>query len=284
MSKKDKANPDNSDIIYENKSLFLNCPKCKNIPYLSFNLSNSEKIKIKCDQCHNNSEISLNTYLKDLPSKIPLSIKKCEKHSNFLDEYCYKCHIQFCSKCEEENKKHQSHKIKIILKIINSEKINQIKATIEKLKKYFKNYINAFMKEYFNKFPNNQHYSINNTLIKPYINDMKNFFLFCDNVLLNYDVDYPDYYQQTNLKNLIDVLNEKTVLKDLKERKLERLFKYNNNNFIINKKNVVDNLLLSVDFKEEIIESLLINNEFIFICFKNCLKLYNYKNKIFIYN
>ena len=35
---------------------------------------------------------------------------KCITHNNFLDIFCYKCHIQFCSKCDENNK-HISHKI-----------------------------------------------------------------------------------------------------------------------------------------------------------------------------
>ena len=73
-------------------------------------------------------------------------------------------------------------------------------------------------------------------MLKPYIQEMKTFFHFCDCVLLNYDVEYPDYYQQFNFKNLLNILNEKTTLKDLKEPKLERLFKYKNNNFITNNK------------------------------------------------
>jgi hypothetical protein len=100
-------------------------------------------------------------------------------------------------------------------------------------------------------------------------------------VLLNYDVEYPDYYQQFNLKNLLNILNEKTTLKDLKEPKLERLFKYKNNNFITNNKNVGDNLILVSslnDFENKVIKSLLVGDELILIIFRDCFKLYNYKN------
>ena len=231
MFKKDKTKPENYDIIYESKFLYLNCPKCQNIPYLSFNSKNSELINIKCDKCHNSSEINLNDYLKGLSTKIESKTKKCENHKNFFDKYCYNCHIQFCSKCET-SKIHESHKIKKIIKIFNSEKLKNAKELIEALKKYFKNYILSFKNEHITKFPKNKHYFIINDLLKPYIHNMKAFFHFCDCILLNYDIEYPDYYQQINLKNLLSVLNEKTILKDLKEPKLERLFKYNNNNFI----------------------------------------------------
>ena len=41
---------------------------------------------------------------------------------------------------------------------------------------------------------NKYKYVINKLLI-PYINNMKSFFHFCDCVITNYDVDYPNYYQ-----------------------------------------------------------------------------------------
>ena len=138
------------------------------------------------------------------------------------------------------------------------------------------------MNQKIHKIPKSRHYSINNNLLKPYIQDMKTFFHFCDYVLLNYDVEYPDYYQQFNLKALLEMLNEKNALKDLNEPKLERLFKYNNNNFISSKKDVKDKFI-SVssikDLKGSVKESLFIDDELILIIFKDCLQLYNYKNK-----
>ena len=55
------------------------------------------------------------------------------------------------------------------------------------------------MNNYINKFPKDEHFDIINNLIKPYINNMKNFFLFCDCVLLNYDIEYPNHYQHCNI-------------------------------------------------------------------------------------
>ena len=38
------------DITYENKYLFLKCPKCNKIPYININENNSENININCDK------------------------------------------------------------------------------------------------------------------------------------------------------------------------------------------------------------------------------------------
>ena len=275
----DKTDPEIYDIIYENKFLCLNCPKCKNIPYLSFNLKSPKQINIECDQCSNSSVINLNDYLKDLSAKNSFSLKKCENHNFFFDKYCCRCHIQYCSKCKS-SKIHDDHIIKRIKKIFDSEDLKKYKNKIEMMKKYFKNYIISFMNQYITKFPKSKHYYINNNLLKPYIHDMKNFFHFCDCILLNYDIEYPDYYQQLNLNNLIYKLNEKTELKNLNERNLKGLFKYDKNNFVSNNNEDKLILLYSLNyFNDKIIKSLLINDELIIILFKHCLELYNYKNK-----
>ena len=277
-----KKNPEIYDINFDKKYLFLNCPKCKEIPYLSFNKENPEKINIKCDKCNNKSEFALDKYISNLPSQDLLKNKNCTEHNNFLDKYCYKCHIQFCSKCEIYNQ-HSSHRLKTIKKIITLEKIEKAKNVLDENKNYLKKYIFDFINEYINKFPKNRHYYIINNLIKPYINYMKIFFHFCDCVLFNYDIEYPNYYQQCNLNNLLYHLKEKKSLLNLNEPKLEKIFKYNNNNFLIKKEEI--NNLISNDClyfpNDKIKRTLLINDEVIVISFKNninVLKLYNYKN------
>ena len=117
-------------------------------------------------------------------------------------------------------------------KNFNSENIETVKEKIEDLKKYFKNYILSFINQNNTKFPKNKLNFINNNLLMHYIQDMRNFFHFCDCILLNYDIEYPDYYQQYNLNNLIDTLNEITTLKNLNEKNFKRLYRYRNNNFI----------------------------------------------------
>ena len=276
------------DITYNQKYLFLNCPKCSDIPYISFNKQHPEKINIKCDKCHNSSEMTLNNYLTQLKSDDLLKDKKCVNHDIFLDKFCYKCHIQFCSKCEANNQ-HSTHKVKTIKKKITHENLEKGGQIIEHYKNYFKKYISEFMNKYINKFPKNKHYFITNNLLKPYINDMKNFLHFYDCVLMNYDIDYPNYYQQYNLRNFLNYLNDKTTLLDLNERKLERIFKYTNNNFLINKKNDGNNLikydplnLSSNLFNQKILKTLLIDEELILLYFNDSIKLYNYKNKTII--
>ena len=202
------------------------------------------------------------------------------QHKNYLDKYCYKCNIQFCSKCEIY-KEHSSHGFKSIKKIITKEKIEKIKSIVNDDKNYLKKYIFDFIKEHMNKFPKNKHLYITNSLIKPYINSMKIFFHFCDNILLNYDVEYPNYYQQYNLNKFLPFFTEKTFLRDLNEKKLERIFKYINGNFLSQKKE--ENLLTKdcLSFSNNyILNSLVIDNEIIVLVFEdkiNEIKIYNYK-------
>ena len=281
MIKNTKKSKEIYDIKYNQKFLFLNCLKCNEIPYLSFNSQHPENINIKCDNCHNSSEIPLNIYLPKLKGDDLLKDKKCLNHANFLDKFCYTCHIQLCSKCEAYNQ-HSSHRIKTIKKNITFEDLEKVRKVLDAHKDYFKKYIFDFMNNYINKFPKNRHFDIISNLIKPYINDMKNFFLFCDCALLNYDIEYPYYYQQCNLKNFLKCLNDKPILCNLNEKKLERIFKYKNNNFVKKQNN---ELIIKDSFNlpnEKILNTLLIDEELIIIVFKDSLKLYNYKNKKYI--
>ena len=275
------------DIRYNQKYLFLNCPKCHKIPYLSFNNLCPQNINIKCDKCQKNSNqpliIPLKNYLQTMKNIDLLKDKnKCFIHNTLLDKFCYKCHIQFCTKCEK-NKKHLSHKTKIIEKIITKEKIEKGKKTLEYYKDYFKKYIFKFMDEYINKFPKSKQYDIKNFLMKQYINDMSQFFHFYDCILLNYDIDYPNYYQQMNLHYFLKFLFEKVELNNLNEKKIERIFKYSNNNFINKKMNEVDNLIKYDELDlSNVYNAILINEEFILLKFSDSIKLYNYKNKKYI--
>ncbi len=159
-------------------------------------------------------------------------------------------------------------------KIINLEKIKKAKNSI----KTKKDYLEKMEK-------NRQNFTINN-LMKPYINSMKNFFLFGDNVLLNYDFEFPDYYQQKNLINFIELLDKASPLINLIETKLESILIYSNNNFINQKNNnaiIYDLIDLSTDKISEISDALFLDDEFIVLAFKNIsLKIYNYQNKNYI--
>ena len=50
-----------TNITFSKKYLYLNCPKCKEIPFLLLSEKNPEKIDIKCHKC--NTELQL--YLED---------------------------------------------------------------------------------------------------------------------------------------------------------------------------------------------------------------------------
>jgi len=289
MKSKTTNSQKSHEINFIQRYLFLNCPKCHEIPFLSFNNLYPQKINIKCDKCQKDPDqpiiIPLDNYLQTMKNIDLLKDKnKCITHNNFLDIFCYKCHIQFCSKCDENNK-HISHKTKTIEKIFTKEKIEKGKKILEHYKDYLKKYIFEFMDKYINKFPKSRQYYIKNDLIKHYINDMIQFFHFYDCILLNYDIDYPNYYQQMNLNYFFKYLDDKAELTNLNEVKLERIFKYSNNNFINKKMHEVDNLIKgdSLDFSDSYIpDAIVINEEFILIEFEDNYKLYNYKNKKYI--
>ena len=271
-----KTSNEIENIIFNKSNLLLNCPYCKEIPYLSIDRNNIKKINIKCDKCHKNKIINLNDYMIKLSTNTHLSNLKCSEHNNFYDKFCIICSMQFCSKCKlAEN--HSLHKIKNIKKIIRKEKIENAKNIIEKNKNYLKRYIAEYMK--INKYK----YVINKLLI-PYINNMKTFFHFCDCVITNYDIDYPNFYQQWNLNELLYYLNEEVLL-DIKSNKAESIFDYNTNNFM-NIKNLENNILPikdTINFeKDKIDDVIIIDDELILISLEKNLfeiKLYNYKTK-----
>ena len=276
-----------TNITFSEKYLFLNCPKCKEIPIFCFNEKNPENIDIKCDRCNTELQLNLENYLSNLSSENLLKNKnKCISHDNYLDKFCFKCHIQFCTKCEINNNHHSDHCIFRVKKILFSPKIENAKYSIQTKKDYFKKYISDYINEKLPKIQKSRHDFIINNLMKPYINSMKNFFLFCDNVLLNYDPEFPDYYQQKNLINFLELLDKLSSLINLKNTKFESILIYSNNNFI-NKNNnnaILNDLIdLSNDKISEISDALFLDDKFIVLAFNNIsLKIYNYQNKNYI--
>ena len=123
--------------------------------------------------------------------------------------------------------------------------------------------------------------------MESYVNSMKAFFLFCDNILLNYDPEFPDYYQQNNLNNFLKLL-EKTSssLIDLQKTKFESILIYSNNNFIKKNNNdvIINDLIDLSNYRiSEISDALFLDDVFIILAFENIsLKIYNYQNKNYI--
>ena len=92
-----------------------------------------------------------------------------------------------------------------------------------------------------NKYPNNQDF-IKKDLIEPYITVMKAFFKIAENILLNYDIEYPNYYQSLNLKTFLNFLGEEISFKILDKIKENLLIEDNNfNNEIIDKNEKKEN-------------------------------------------
>jgi len=276
-----------TDITFSEKYLYLNCLRCKEIPLLFINEQNPEKIDIKCDKCNTELQLDLEDYLSFLSSENLLKNKNnhCISHNNYFDIFCFKCHIQYCSKCEINKVQHSDHIIHRIKKKINLKTIEDAKNSIKTKKDYFKKYISDFINEKLPKIPKNRHYFIINNLMETYVNSMKNFFLFCDNILLNYDPEYPDYYQQNNLINFLRLLDKTSPLINLKETKFESILIYSNNNFINKKKNnnnVILNDLIDLS-NNKISNALFIDDEYIILAFEDIsLKIYNYQNKNYI--
>ena len=219
------------DIIYFEDNLFLNCPKCKQTAYIDFNKSDPNKININCLKCNNKTEQYLDDYMINLSILNSPTEVKCEKHNSYLDKYCYKCHIQFCSECDMQNHIDCSP-IKNIIKIITNEKFDKIKKNINEYKENFKQYIKSYMDNYFINQPDVSKEIILESLISPYIQKMIFFFHFCECSLLNYNIDYPDFYQQMNLKIILSIFNKKVELMTFDSTNVENLFIYEDNNYI----------------------------------------------------
>lgn len=222
-------NSDFLEIIYFQDNLFLNCPKCKGTTYLDFKRQNPYIIIINCFKCKFKSEMELENYMINL-SKVDSQIEvKCDKHNTYLDKFCYNCHQQFCSECNMKDHINCYH-IKTIIKAISKEKLEETKNNIEEFKKNFKEYINTYMNEYFIKEPEDSKQVILEGLIVPYIQKMIYFFHFCECEILNYNIEYPDFYQQMNLRTILAIFKTKIDLFSLKNN-VEYLFNYEDNNF-----------------------------------------------------
>ena len=219
-----------SDFVYEQDILFLNCPKCKGTAYLSFNKKNPDLININCHKCQNKTETYLTDYMDNLSKLSEIKELKCDNHNSFLDKYCYKCHKQFCSECDIDSHKTCSP-IKTIKKIITKERLEEVKNMIKIFKENFKNYINTYINDYLIKQSNDIHEFIIDELIKPYIKNMKSFFHFCECAISNYNIDYPDFYQQMNLKDILSIFKTNLDLYSFNNN-IEYLFDYRENNYI----------------------------------------------------
>lgn len=226
---KNLVDQDISDIKNIKDNLFLNCPQCKSTCYLSFNKRYPYNIDINCNNCQNKTEIFLEDYLNKLSNYDPQNVVKCENHNTFLDKFCYKCHKQFCSKCDM-NAHNNCYPIKQIMKVISKERLEQVKIIMEECKNDFENYINTFMDNYLPNQPNDTHQFIIESLVLPFIQNTKSFFRFCNYAILNYNVDFPDFYQQMNLKVILSIFNKKIELMELSHN-FEFIFNYQDNNY-----------------------------------------------------
>jgi hypothetical protein len=122
--------------------------------------------------------------------------------------------------------------IKNIIKIITNEKFDEIKKNINEYKENFKQYIKSYMDNYFINQPDVSKEIILESLISPYIQKMIFFFHFCECSILNYNIDYPDFYQQMNLKIILSIFNKKVELMTFDSTNVENLFIYEDNNYI----------------------------------------------------
>lgn len=261
-----------SEIKTAKDNLFLNCPQCKQTCYLSFNRSYPYKLNINCYNCNNNKIINVEDYLKCISTYDSQIKVKCEKNNTFLDKYCYKCHKQFCSLCDM-NSHNTCYPIKQIIKIISKEKKEQIEKSIEACKKDFENYINTFMNEFLIKKDNNTQLFLLEGLVIPYIQHMKSFFKFCDCAILNYNNDFPDFYQQMNLKVILSIFNKKVDLMTLDEKYFEFIFNYEDNNYF--SKHRVKLTLAKTIGQNEIIyfNSFIFNNDIIITNYSNGIQI-----------
>ena len=102
--------------------------------------------------------------------------------------------------------------------------------SIELCKEDLEKYINTFMNDFLIKQPNDTHQFIIEGLVLPFIQQMKSFFKYCNYAILNYNIDFPDFYQQMNLKVILSIFKKKIDLIQLNEN-FEIIFNYQDNNY-----------------------------------------------------
>ena len=274
-----------SNFTFIEKYLYLNCPKCKEIPFLNINEANPEFITIKCDKCNTELELNLKSYLSNLSSENLSKNKKsiCNTHHLYNDRLCMKCHDQYCAKCEIYNKQHSDHIIIRIKTMTTSKYINEWKDKIKEVKEYLKKYISDFFNDELIIQKTMSNKNINN-LVKTYINTVKSFYLFCDNILLNIDPVFPDYFQQKNLIALLEILDKELLMKNFFEQQLKNIYLFEYQELYqeqYQEPSRLEDLINIVD--DKISDALFIKNEFIILALENIsLKVYNYKNKKYI--
>ena len=104
---------------------------------------------------------------------------------------------------------------------------------IENAKEDFKKYIKSYLNGNFVNLEDDIKIAIIEALLKPFIQKMILFFHFCDCVILNYNMEYPDYCQQMNLNLMSSIFNEKVNLRNINENSNpELLFIYEDNNYV----------------------------------------------------
>lgn len=230
----------------DKKLLLINCPKCQNIPFITF-LSPSDKVSINCSYCKKTTKIEIENYLS-LLKEPPIKKKKnkCEIHSIPFKNFCPQCLEYFCSKCDS-SQKHFGHPVFLLGNSINSEIIKEKINVLTEGKKYFINYMKEFKEKIMkNLSQNNINYAIRYQII-PYIKLIKNFFLLSDSIIDNYHLDEPNFYQEKNIFTIIDLLQEPLILRSLTNFKndlcsnnlnfiqqKDLILNYQKNNFLIN--------------------------------------------------
>jgi len=235
-----------SDVIINVHYL---CPNCHSFPLIIF--KKNKKLIIKCEDCEEGTEFTIDNYMKYKITKDELQdFKKCKQNEKYIG-YCFGCLLFFC---ENNSKGHEGHNIKNFNDIINFIKkrlkipdIVQVKGgtnlevhnvTSEKNEmggtiKFEEKNGELFQKKNNDNIDSQYSNDPFEDLIKMIINDEKNY-------------DNNTHYK--NIKNYFYYLCDQMEIEyhNFENKKLE--FRIFGKNFVENNKN---NFILFIDGKEE---------------------------------
>ena len=221
-------------VKYPTKYNSIICPnnKCKKIPLINFDNKNPEVIRIKCIYCKLSKKILINDYLKILPELDHNFPKlKCGIHKKNFDKFCIKCKKQFCSGCAI----HKNHISFDILNTITEEKMKNKKNNLDTIKKDFKFYIEKILNENLSKIPEENHYLLTKNFLKPFIQKNVELLNFFESILLNYDFNNINYFQQLNAITIFPIIQKNLSLWKSTNRDMNiyEILNYKKNNILI---------------------------------------------------
>ena len=245
---------------FSDKILYLLCPNCSSILFISSIDTMNNKISHGCESCYYKREINFFNFLANKKLQIfdPYDknrTKKCIIHEKIINYYCVICKRGNCDLCDEKLKNHKHDFFDLNKNEISKSQIQNLENKIKEEKNFFSNENiiphlitfykdNEKMKNYRNEistdilFNNHNFIRILNTNIKVILLIIK----FKKTIIDNYKRKPNDYLRKKNIFSIDEIYKDENLeksneniiyvkllinsIKALKEYQKKYLFKY----------------------------------------------------------